>query len=67
MKTGKLYFITGLHATGKTSIGKELYNLLKDGEKTTIRPHSSLGYKPPAPVIKWTNEHNSCENSLLSL
>ena len=33
----------------------------------TKRPHSSLDYKPPAPVTRWTNEHNSCENSLSSL
>jgi transposase InsO family protein len=31
----------------------------------TIRPHSSLGYNPPAPITRWINEHNSCENSLL--
>ena len=33
----------------------------------TKRPHSSLDYKPPAPITRWTNDHNSCENSLSSL
>ena len=36
-------------------------------EYNTIRPHSSLGYRPPAPVTRLINEHHSCKNSLSSL
>jgi hypothetical protein len=30
----------------------------------TVRPHSSLGYKPPAPVAIQFNPDKCCENSL---
>lgn len=33
-------------------------------EYNTIRPHSSLGYRPPAPVTRLTNEYTGCKNSL---
>ena len=30
----------------------------------TVRPHSSLGYKPPAPVAMHVNKDKCCKNSL---
>lgn len=33
-------------------------------EYNTIRPHSSLGYRPPAPVVKVPKEYLCCKNSL---
>ena len=33
-------------------------------EYNTIRPHSSLSYRSPAPVTRHVNINNSCENSL---
>ena len=36
-------------------------------EYNTIRPHSSLGYRPPAPVVKMLTEYQCCEKSLSPL
>jgi putative transposase len=36
-------------------------------EYNTIRPHSSLGYRPPAPVVKLPTEYQCCEKSLSTL
>lgn len=33
-------------------------------EYNTIRPHSSLGYRPPAPEVIIPKEYQTCENSL---
>ncbi len=36
-------------------------------EYNTIRPHSSLGYRPPAPVAILPTEYQCCKNSLSAL
>jgi len=36
-------------------------------EYNTIRPHSSLGYRPPVPEVIIPNEYQVCENSLSSV
>jgi putative transposase len=36
-------------------------------EYNTVRPHSSLGYRPPAPVVKLQTEYQCCEKLLSTL
>ena len=36
-------------------------------EYNTVRPHSSLGYKPPAPVAMHVNKDKCCKNALSGL
>ncbi len=36
-------------------------------EYNTVRPHSSLGYRPPPPVVKLPTEYQCCEKSLSAL
>ena len=36
-------------------------------EYNTVRPHSSLGYRPPAPVVKLPTEYQCCKKSLSTL
>ena len=73
---GKWYVESFNGKLRKEFLNREIFYTLKEAQilieqwrvfHNTVRLHSSLGYKPPAPVTRHVNPDKRCENSLSGL